>query len=187
VKGALVNRLLRAPSSLRSRLAVVWLRLLGMRIGRRCALKRVEVPCNPWDIVLGDQVALDRGVVLLALGPPLGRPKIRIGRGCYVNRATMIDASEQVEFGEDCMVGPFCYITDHDHGFRKGLPVNRQPLQAAPVAIGNDVWIGAGAIVLKGVTIGDGALIGAGTVVTKSVPAFAKVVGTPGRVIGVRE
>ena len=61
----------------------------------------------------------------------------------------------------------------------------RQHLVSKPayIKVGNDVWIGAGAIILPGVTIGEGAIIGAGAVVTKDVPPLAVVVGNPGRVI----
>lgn len=55
-----------------------------------------------------------------------------------------------------------------------------------PVAIGKDVWLGAGVVVLKGVTIGDSAVIGAGAVVTRDVPPNAKVAGVPARQIGAR-
>ncbi len=99
----------------------------------------------------------------------------------------MIDASDRIEIGQNTMIGPFCYITDHDHGMSNDIPVNQQPLKGAPVQIGRDVWLGAGVIVLKGVVIGDGAIVGAGSVITKDVPAGAKVVGVPARQIGSRE
>jgi acetyltransferase-like isoleucine patch superfamily enzyme len=184
---AVINRLLRYPASLRSRCAIAWLRLLGMRIGRRCTLRRVEVPRNPWHIELEDQVALDRGVVLLADGPRTGKPKIVIRKGCYINRSTMIDASEHIELGENCLVGPYCYLTDHDHGIDRNRPIIQQPLHGLPVVVGKDVWIGAGVIILKGVTIGDGAVVGAGTVVTRDVPPLGKVVGAGERLIGMRD
>jgi acetyltransferase-like isoleucine patch superfamily enzyme len=98
----------------------------------------------------------------------------------------MIDASERIEIGENSMIGPFCYITDHDHGGELTVPVNQQPLISKPVRIGRDVWLGAHVCVLKGVTIGDGAVIGAGAVVTRDIPALAKVAGIPAREIGVR-
>lgn len=58
-----------------------------------------------------------------------------------------------------------------------------ESVDRGPTVIGNDVFIGLGAIVLAGVTIGDGAVVGAGAVVTKSVPPYAVVVGNPARVV----
>ncbi len=137
--------------------------------------------------MLGDEVALDNHVVLLATGKHRVEPQIRIGSRTYINRFTMLDASESIVIGERCMIGPSCYITDHDHGTRAGDMVASQPLKSGPTRIGNDVWIGAGAIVLKGVTIGDGAVIGAGAVVTTDAPAGAILVGVPARVVGCRQ
>ena len=56
----------------------------------------------------------------------------------------------------------------------------------APIKIGNDVWVGARAIILDGVTIGDGAIVGAGAVVAKDVPAYAVVGGVPAKVLRYR-
>ena len=112
-------------------------------------------------MVLEDKVALDNHVVLLTSGERGAEPRIRIGAGTYINRFTMLDASDSIVVGQRCMIGPSCYITDHDHGTQAGQSVGSQPLTSAKTRIGNDVWIGAGAIVLKGVTVGDGAVIGA--------------------------
>jgi maltose O-acetyltransferase len=164
-----------------------WFRARGVQIGRGCWLQSVEIPRNPRAIVLGDEVALDNHVVLLATGEARAEPQIRIGSRTYINRFTMLDASESIVVGERCMIGPSCYITDHDHGTRAGDAVATQPLKSQHTRIGNDVWIGAGAIVLKGVTIGDGAVIGAGAVVTSDAPAGAILVGVPARVVGCRQ
>jgi len=181
-----VNLLLRLPSAARMRVRVAWLRLLGMKIGSPCWLQDVWVPRNPWEIELEADVALDRQVTLLATGEPQGSPKIVIRSGTYINRGTMIDAAVRVEIGQDCMIGPRCYITDHDHGMAAGRPVREQPLICAPVVIEPDVWLGAGAIVLKGVRVGRGAVVAAGAVVTKDVLAGHIVAGVPARVIGSR-
>ena len=175
-----VNRSIRYPGAIAMRLRVARLRLLGMQIGRKCWIRRISVPRNPWDIALSDEVALDDDVVLLTTGLRTEQPRLVIGAGTYVNRFTMFDASERIELGSRCLVGPFCYITDHDHA------IGDQCLVGAPVHIGDEVWIGAGVIILKGVSIGHRSVIGAGSVVTRSVPAFAKVAGIPAQPIGVR-
>jgi acetyltransferase-like isoleucine patch superfamily enzyme len=149
-------------------------------------MRRVSIPRNWSDITIESPASLDDGVVLLCGGPPKAK-KLVIRQGTYINRFTMFDACERIEVGRNCMIGPHCYITDHDHGHVAGLLVNEQPPVSAPVRIGDDVWVGAGAIILKGVTIGNGALIGAGAVVTGDVPASAKFVGVPARQVGRRE
>jgi maltose O-acetyltransferase len=168
------------------RLRILRLRMAGMQIERRCWVRRVRVPRNPWDIVIGNGVALDDDVVLLTTGPRRGQPRLLIGSGTYVNRFTMFDASERIEVGRNCLFGPFCYITDHDHAHSGGRAIRDQVLVGAPICVGDDVWIGAGAIILKGVSIGNGAIIGAGSVVTRSVAPYTKVAGYPARVIGMR-
>lgn len=67
-----------------------------------------------------------------------------------------------------------------------GATRDGHPATKGDVVIGNDVWIGTDALILSGVTIGDGAVVGAKAVVTRDVPAYAIVVGNPGRVVGHR-
>ena len=176
----LVNRLIRYPGAIASRIRIMRLRLLGVRLGRKCWIRRIHVPRNPWDIVIDDMVALDDEVVLLTTGARNARPRLRIGRGTYVNRFTMFDASLNISIGAECMIGPYCYITDHDHGAGDGL-ISAQALVEAPVKVGNNVWIGAHAVILKGVNIGDNAVIGAGAVVTTDVGPGDRVAGVPAR------
>lgn len=177
----LINVALRSPSSLGSRVRIATMRLAGARIGRNCRIESIQWPRNPWDIDLADGVALDRGVVLLATGSRVSRPRISIGPRTYINRWTMIDASLAVTIGADVMIGPSCYITDHDHGTAPGSPVSQQALVEAPTCIEDGVWIGVNVTILKGVTIGQGAVVAAGSVVTKSVPKCVKVAGVPAR------
>ena len=148
-------------------------------------LRKISIPRNWDDITLEAGVNLDDGVILLCTGASKAE-RIIIRSGSYVNRHTMFDAHERIEIGSNCMIGPFCYFTDSDHGTSSGLLIKQQILISQPVTVGEDVWIGAGVTVLKGVSIGKGAVIGAGAVVTKDVPANSIVAGVPARQIGQR-
>jgi acetyltransferase-like isoleucine patch superfamily enzyme len=90
-----------------------------------------------------------------------------------------------VSIGAYTMLGPGVHILGNDHVIdQAGTPIvfSGRPPQK-PTRIGSDVWIGAGAIVLCGVTIGDGAIVGAGSVVTQDVPAFTIVGGVPAKTL----
>jgi maltose O-acetyltransferase len=175
----LINRLIRYPGAIAMRLRVARLRLLGAQIGRNCWIRRIEVPKNPWDIVIKDGVALDDHVVLLTVGSRGKRPRLVIGNRTYVNRFTMFDASEEIEVGQDCLIGPFCYLTDHDHGATSSGLFSEPPLLSSALRIENNVWICAGVSILKGVTVGANAVIGAGAVVTRNVASGERVAGVP--------
>ena len=177
----LVNFALRAPASLGSRMRIAAMRLAGARIGRHCRIESIQLPRNPWDIELAEGVALDRDVVLLTTGDRGIKPRIAIGSRTYINRWTMIDASCSIKIGFDVMIGPGCYITDHDHGTAPGLRVSQQPLVEAATSIGDNVWIGANVTILKGVHIGKNVIIGAGSVVTRDMPSGSLAVGVPAR------
>ena len=169
-----------------SRCRIIWLRALGAHIGKKCWLRDIWVPRNPWDIHLDDAVALDRHVTLVASGGPTDTPRIHIGAHSYVNRFTIIDAHESIRIGKHCLIGPSCYISDADHTYAAGKLIAIQPMSKAPVVIGDGALLGAGVTVLKGVTIGEGAVIGAGAVITRDVPAGAIITGVPGTVMGQR-
>lgn len=173
-----ISTLIRLQAALGSRGRTILYRTLGCRIEGRVWLRRISIPRNWSCISLGDGAALDDGVVLLVSGTASG-VKIRVGPQTYMNRYAMVDASESVTIGEGSMIGPFCYVTDHDH--------DRADIQGALISrateIGRNCWLGAHVNVLKGVTIGDGATVGAGSVVTRDVPPGATVAGVPAKPI----
>lgn len=173
---ASLRHAVRAARGLKSRFRNVLYRSLGVQIRNYCWLGRVSIPRN-WARISLEDCAIDDEVTLLISG----NGTIRIERNVYINRGTMIDASESILIGNNTMIGPLCYITDHDHGTMPGVPIGEQELVASPTVIGENVWIGAGATVLKGVTVGKNAVIGAGAVVTKDVPEAACVGGVPAR------
>jgi maltose O-acetyltransferase len=108
---------------------------------------------------------------------------IRLGDGVFLNFNCIILDVVEVSIGDRTQIGPAAQILTADHPRdantrREGLEFGR------PVRIGCDVWIGAAAIILPGVTIGNGAVIGAGSVVTRDVGVHQTVAGNPARRIG---
>ena len=166
--------------SIGSRRRALVYRALGMQMDGPVWLEAIEWPARPGCISLGRGAALDRGVTLLATSDSA---RIRIGESCYVNRYTMFDASERIEVGAKTMIGPFCYLTDHDHAFGPGVAPTESPLVSTPTVIGQRCWLGARVTILKGVTIGDGTVVGAGSLVTKPLPAGVLAVGSPAEVV----
>lgn len=104
-----------------------------------------------------------------------------LGINCYIRGPLTI--------GKDVMMGPDVMIFHGDHEMsRRDIPMRLQGDSVTkPVIIGDDVWIGARSIILKGVHVGNGAVIAAGAVVTRDVPEYAIVGGLPAKVIKYRE
>ena len=107
--------------------------------------------------------------------------KLSIGDHTYINRSASIDCTQEITIGDYCAISDNVQILDSD--FHPITYNGKTSTMSKPVHIGNHVWIGRSAIILKGVTIGDGAIVGAGCVVTRDVPARCLVVGNPARVI----
>ena len=111
-----------------------------------------------------------------------GGKHVHVGRQFYANfHLTVVDDGE-VFIGDRVMIGPNVTIATAAHPIDPSLRA-RALQYNLPVHIGSDVWIGAGAIVLPGVTIGDGSVIGAGSVVSRDIPAGVVAVGSPCRVL----
>jgi acetyltransferase-like isoleucine patch superfamily enzyme len=81
----------------------------------------------------------------------------------------MIVAQKLIEIGDGTTIGPNVVIYDHDHTFGRSKKTSKDQFRKAEVIIGKNVWIGAGAIILKGTIIGDNCVIGAGTIITGQI------------------
>lgn len=126
--------------------------------------ERVQLRALPWAIELASL--------------PGGR--LEIGAGTFVNAGVSMCAEELVRIGRRCQIGPRAMIIDTDFHV-PGDPLRRS--RPRPVVLDDLVWVGAAAMVLKGVHVGRGATIAAGSVVTKDVPAGTVVAGVPARVV----
>ena len=144
------------------------------------------------------------------------RKNVIAGAGLHVGIGSIIDAPRRMVIGRDVHIGKFCTIEcdgkigdyvmlantvgligrfDHDHHY-VGKPIRHAPWIGDPdyrgagrgleIIVGDDVWIGYGAVVLSGVAIGRGAIIAAGSVVTSDIPPYAIAAGYPARKIAQR-
>ena len=95
-----------------------------------------------------------------------------------------VSVNQDVRIGADTFTAPYVYITDSNHRFdRIDVPIQSQPMDVRPTAIGRDVWIGRGAMVLAGAQVGDHCVLGAGAIVTRTHAPGDLVVGIPGRTV----
>ena len=118
--------------------------------------------------------------------PPLrsnfGAAHVHFGKHIYVNSNLTLVDDTHIYVGDDTMFGPNVVVATAAHPI---LPELRQIGYEfnIPVHIGKNCWIGAGAVILPGVTIGDNVVIGAGSVVTRDIPSDVVAVGNPCRVL----
>ena len=139
----------------------------------------------PGGLVLGDGVSVMTGCSLNVHNfRGLPHAGIRIGRRTYLGDGCILRGQGGIEIGEGVLFGPRVMVMAVDHVFSdSSRPVLDQGITARGIRIEDHCWLGAGAVILDGVTIGRGSVIGAGAVVTKSVPASSLAVGVPARVV----
>lgn len=125
------------------------------------------------------------------------RGSIQIGNNCWIGGGSSISCAASIEIGDHCAISREVEIRDNNShpiepmARRASLATsgsgwnieNWYDSEMSPIWIGNDVWIGRRAIILKGVRIGDGAVVAAGAIVTKDVPPLSIAVGNPARVV----
>ena len=163
--------------------------LLGqLKLGR--VLVKVPVRCDGWGIVwvgngvhLGSEMAprCGNGEVLLQTRDK--EAKIQIGDGSRLSNNVTLVAAQGISIGVNCLIGNGVSIFDSD--FHELEPHLRWvgPGRTVAVVIDDNVWIGSGSLILKGVRIGRNSVVAAASVVTKSVPDDVVVGGNPARVL----
>lgn len=146
---------------------------LGAKYLRRLFVKGMTDKC-------GKNVNIEHGAFLASgKGIEIGNNS-GIGLNCRV--------AGPLSIGDDVMMAPGVMIFTQNHETSDlSIPMRLQTAPKKKVTIGNDVWIGANAIILPGVTVGDGAIIAAGAIVTKDVSPYAVVGGNPAKFIKSRK
>ena len=147
----------------------IWLRLEPYVL----ALRGIRV--HPTS-VLGN-VEFDGPAIVEAHCRLMGSPRLKVGRNAHFG--PHVHCQGDIVLGDDVWVGPRVTIWGRDHGIEAGTPICQQPHRTEPIRVGCDVEIGAGSILLRGITIGDGARLRSGSVCTQDVASGAVVSGSP--------
>jgi acetyltransferase-like isoleucine patch superfamily enzyme len=143
-------------------LRVLWLRLLGARIGPRVVLHDVRF------------FNLYRR----------GLPGLAIGEECFLGDECLLDLADQISLAPQVTLAERVLILTHlNVGYRDHPLQSHFPAMSAPVVIQRGAFIGANVTLLAGVTVGQGSFVAAGSVVTRDVPAHTLVAGAPARVM----
>ena len=164
-------------------------RLSGVSIGKRCSFQQGVDFLYGWRVSFGSDCIVDAFAQFKCpTSVDAGtRYNVRIADHVFIGRNVIIDANLSVSVGKNTFVAPNCFITDTNHCFADpGKPVRQQGCSYRPVAIGDDVWIGAHTVVVAGVRIGDGSVVAANSTVTREVPSGAIVAGSPARIVKYR-
>lgn len=112
---------------------------------------------------------------------------LTFGKNSYCGSFCVFGVNESVQIGNNVQIADAVTIRDTDHGFADlTKSISEQEIITSPIVIEDDVWVGHGVVILRGVKVGCGAILAAGAVVTRDVPPFAIVAGVPARIIGSR-
>jgi acetyltransferase-like isoleucine patch superfamily enzyme len=156
----------------------------GMRVGAGTFLPKIHVTW-PHQVSLGRSCTIEHGVYFKYDGIWAPGPTLVIGDHVFLGAGCEFNFRRGITIGSHCLIASGCRFIDHDHGHtRRDIPMRTQSDGSeAAIVLGEDVWLGANVVVLKGVTIGRGAIIAAGAVVRQAIPAHEIWGGVPAKKI----
>ncbi len=193
------------PGALGLAMRKVFYPSLFRQVGRGVVFGRNVTIRHPHKISIGSNVFIDDNVVLDAKGE--GNKGLHIGENVYIGRNTILSCKngsiligDYVNISANCSLlseteirlGRYCFLAGHcylvaggNHSFDDlETPIMFQPsLSKGGIQIADDVWLGAGVVVLDGVSVGRGCVVGAGAVVTQPLPEYSVAVGSPAQKI----
>ena len=159
------------------------------RVGKNLKVDVVPGVSGHTRIYVGDNVTFS-GHISIRSGRFNDSPELIIGNDVYIAGGCRFSVNERIEIGDHCKIAGGCFIVDSDgHPLdweRRAAHANLNEDEIKPVKIGEHVWVGRGATIMKGVTVGDRSVIGAGSVVIADVPPDSMAMGSPARILKLR-
>lgn len=140
----------------------------------------------PHQVKLGSNCRLEKDICFKFDGVWQKGPSIQTGDNNFIGNNCEFNIKSSIIIGNNNLIASGCKFIDHDHSVTIGTLIKDQDCLIQKIQVGDDVWIGANAIILKGVIIENGAVIAAGAVVNKSIPANEIWAGVPAKKIGTR-
>jgi acetyltransferase-like isoleucine patch superfamily enzyme len=172
------------------RLLVRWV-LLKLRFGRRLQTDGICFICPGVKLEIGRRATLRIGRwAWIGQGGKIRvhEGEVSIGAKTVIGQECTISAFQHVSIGRECIFADRVMLIDFDHGVTEvERPIRLQGIYKRDVSVGNNVWMGYGACVLRGVTIGENSVVGTSSVVTTDFPANSVLAGAPARLIRKRE
>jgi acetyltransferase-like isoleucine patch superfamily enzyme len=172
-----------------------------LRFGQRLAFSLTYMVRSLGRVKVGWLASIDRGFAYVGpgrfelgdrayvgcYGVFQGQGAVFVGTNAYIGHHCSFGSTAEVRIGANCIIANGVVFVDDDHNFdRIDVPIREQGVRSQPITIEDDVWIGSGARILRGVHIGTHAIIAAGAVVRTDVPSYAIVGGVPARVLKYR-
>ncbi len=157
------------------------------KVGNNLRMEKLPYVIGEGRIIIGTNVNISGRISIGFNDRVAGTPELIIGDKVFLGHGSSYAIAQKIEIGDRCFISSGVKISDND-----GHPIDsvaRGEHEAVgnagirPVKLCNDVWIGANALILKGVTLGEKSIVGAGAVVTKDVPPSCVVAGNPAVVV----
>nr|WP_182865066.1 acyltransferase [Rhodopirellula sp. JC639] len=163
-----------------ARLRARWWAVRGASLGPKVSIGSRGRVDYPRGISIAIRVTVEQDVWFKLVDESA---RLSIGEYSFIGRGSEFDVVDHVSIGANTLIAPGTFITDHSHNCESGRLIREQGCSKRPVRVGDDVWIGARATILSGVTVGNGAVIGAGAVVRADVPSGEIWAGVPAQKI----
>ena len=158
-----------------------------IQIGAKAHIEEIPSINGNGTVIFGESVHISGKFIISFMNKYQDQPRLTIDDATFIGHMTRFSIADKISIGNSVLIGANCMMMDNDghpHDFKKrrdGVAVKKDKI--FPVCIEDDVWLGNGVLVLKGVTIGARSIIAARSVVTKSIPADTIAGGNPCKVI----